>query len=251
MNNNLYMSTLLKAFDILDCFDDDRQELGISEIAAAVGLPPSSVHRIVQSLEFEGLLSQNREGRKYSLGSKMLSYSLKCSRYSSYQKLAEKYADELCRATQENVNLAICSGGTISNVYTAETHFVLRPNFPLHKPFPAHCTGVGRVFLSHMSTAAQKWVYENNAGEIGMTQNEFLELLRQARENGYALDDQDFNTGLRCVAAPVYLGGGKPLFAISVSAPTARMDDRAYGRARSLVIEYAELISQEIQAAEL
>ena len=64
MNNNLYMSTLLKAFDILDCFEDDRQELGISDIAAAVGLPPSSVHRIVQSLEFEGLLSQNREGRK-------------------------------------------------------------------------------------------------------------------------------------------------------------------------------------------
>ena len=251
MNNNLYMSTLLKAFDILDCFEDDRQELGISDIAAAVRLPPSSVHRIVQSLEFEGLLSQNREGRKYSLGSKMLSYSLKCSRYSSYQRIAEKYVDELCRVTQENVNLAICSGDTISNVYTAETHFVLRPNFPLHKPFPAHCTGVGRVFLSHMSIAAQKWAYENSAGETGMTLDEFLELLRRAREDGYALDDQAFSAGLRCVAAPVYLGGGKPLFAVSVSAPTARMDDSAYEKARELVVKYAELISQDIQAAEL
>ena len=80
MNNNLYMSTLLKAFDILDCFDDDQQEIGISDISAKVGLPVSSVHRIIQSLEFKGLLSQNQESKKYALGSKMLSYSLPADR---------------------------------------------------------------------------------------------------------------------------------------------------------------------------
>lgn len=82
----------------------------------------------------------------------------------------------------ENVNLATCSGNQITNIYTAETHFVLRPNFPLYRPFPAHCTGVGRVFLSHMSEAAQKWVYENSAETIGMPQEEFLAILRKARK---------------------------------------------------------------------
>ena len=106
MNNNLYMSTLLKAFDILDCFDDDQQEIGISDISAKVGLPVSSVHRIIQSLEFEGLLSQNQESKKYALGSKMLNYSRKCSQYQRYQQIAVKYVDELCRITEENVNLA-------------------------------------------------------------------------------------------------------------------------------------------------
>ena len=250
MNNNLYMSTLLKAFDILDCFDDDQQEIGISDISAKVGLPVSSVHRIIQSLEFEGLLSQNQESKKYALGSKMLSYSRKCSQYQRYQQIAAKYVDELCRITEENVNLATCSGDQITNVYTAETHFVLRPNFPLHRPFPAHCTGVGRVFLSHMSEAAQKWVYENNADAIGMTQDEFLAMLRKARHDGYALDDQAFNAGLRCVAAPIYLGGNKLLFAMSISAPTARMDDTAYEKARKLALKYADLISQEMQSVE-
>ena len=91
MNNNLYMSTLLKAFDILDCFDDDQQEIGISDISAKVGLPVSSVHRIIQSLEFKGLLSQNQESKKYALGSKMLSYSRKCSQYQRYQQIAARY----------------------------------------------------------------------------------------------------------------------------------------------------------------
>ena len=166
----------------------------------------------------------------------MLSYSRKCSQYQRYQQIAARYVDELCRITEENVNLATCSGDQITNIYTAETHFVLRPNFPLYRPFPAHCTGVGRVFLSHMSEAAQKWVYENSADAIGMPQEEFLAMLRKARKDGYALDDQAFNAGLRCVAAPIYLGGNKLLFAMSISAPAARMDDAAYENARKLVL---------------
>ena len=75
MNQNLYMSTLLKAFDIIDCFQNDRQELGISDIAAMVDMPVSSVHRIIQSLEFVGMLTQNRENRKYALGSRLLNLS--------------------------------------------------------------------------------------------------------------------------------------------------------------------------------
>ena len=180
----------------------------------------------------------------------MLSYSRKCSQYQRYQQIAARYVDELCRITEENVNLATCSGDQITNIYTAETHFVLRPNFPLYRPFPAHCTGVGRVFLSHMSEAAQKWVYENSADAIGMPQEEFLAMLRKARKDGYALDDQAFNAGLRCVAAPIYLGGNKLLFAMSISAPAARMDDAAYENARKLVLKYADLISQEIQSIE-
>ncbi len=249
--NNPYMTTLLKAFDILDCFQSDTHELGISDIAAQVGMPVSSVHRIIQSLEFEGLLAQNRENKKYSLGTKFLADASKCSAYREYQNIAFKYADELCRVTEENVNVTVCSGDKISNIYTAQTHFILRPNFPLHTAFPAHCTGVGRVFLSHMSESAQKWVYETNADAIAQSEAEFLAMLRKARQDGYALDDQAFNAGLRCVAAPIYCSGDKLLFAMSVSAPLARMDDAAYENARKLTMEYAERISQEIQALEV
>ena len=134
MNNNLYMSTLLKAFDILDCFDDDRQEIGISDISAKVGLPVSSVHRIIQSLEFEGMLSQNQESKKYALGSKMLTYSRKCGQYQRYQQIAAKYVDELCRVTEENVNLAICSGDQITNPPRRPSS--CGPTSPCTSPFP-------------------------------------------------------------------------------------------------------------------
>ena len=99
MNNNLYMSSLLKAFDVLDCFQDDKQELGISDIAVLVGMPVSSVHRLIQSLEYEGMLIQNRENKKYSLGSKLVAMSVKCRTSRSFGRIASKYVDQLGQLT--------------------------------------------------------------------------------------------------------------------------------------------------------
>ena len=250
MNNNLYMSSLLKAFDVLDCFQDDKQELGISDIAVLVGMPVSWVHRLIQSLEYEGMLIENRENKKYSLGSKLMAMSVKCRTSRSFGRIASKYVDQLGQLTGETVNLSTCSGDRIINVYHAESHFVLRPNFPLYTSYPAYKTGVGRVFLSWMGDPALKWIYENNKDDISMTQEEFLVMLHQARRDGYALDDQVFSAGLRCVAAPVFLTGSKPMFAISISAPLSRMDDALYARSRELVTDFAARISHDIQAAE-
>lgn len=154
--------------------------------------------------------------------------SVKCRTSRSFGRIASKYVDQLGQLTGETVNLSTCSGDRIINVYHAESHFVLRPNFPLYTSYPAYKTGVGRVFLSWMGDPALKWIYENNKDDISMTQEEFLAMLHQARRDGYALDDQVFSAGLRCVAAPVFLTGSKPMFAISISAPLSRMDDALY-----------------------
>ena len=169
------------------------------------------------------MLIQNRENKKYSLGSKLMAMSVKCRTSRSFGRIASKYVDQLGQLTGETVNLSTCSGDRIINVYHAESHFVLRPNFPLYTSYPAYKTGVGRVFLSWMGDPALKWIYENNKDDISMTQEEFLAMLHQARRDGYALDDQVFSAGLRCVAAPVFLTGSKPMFAISISAPVQKI----------------------------
>lgn len=248
MANHQFATTLLKAFDILDCFTTGEEELGISEIAAQVGLPPSSVHRLIQSLEFEGLLFQNQENKKYYLGTKFFTYAGKGGRFQHYQKLAAKYVDELAGITKETTNLAICSGDHIFNIYKKDSPFILRPNFALNAPYPAHCTGVGRVFLSQMTDASIKWVYENNAGQIQQSLPDFLDMLHQVRKNGWALDDKAFSPDLRCVAAPVRAAGETVVFALSVSAPATRMTDPVFEQNRELVVKYASLITEELQS---
>ncbi|MEG1683543.1 MAG: IclR family transcriptional regulator [Oscillospiraceae bacterium] len=250
MTNHMYATTVLKAFEILDCFDDDYEALGISEISNRIDMPPSSVHRMIQSLEFEGLLFQSKETKKYYIGTKLIALSKKCSRLTNFLQIASKYVDELARETQETVNLATPSCDKIINIYKVESHFILRPNFALNTPYPAHCTGTGRIFLSEMSDASLLWVYQNNQAEIDLPFEEFLAGLHAVKKAGFAFDDQMFNSGLRCIAAPIRAFGGKTIFAISVSAPLARMSDEAYMKAKDLVLQYAELASNEIQSME-
>lgn len=248
MTNHQFATTILKALDVLDCFETGEEEMGISEIAGRVGLPVSSVHRLIQSLEFKGLLFQNRGTKKYYLGTKFFSFAEKSGRFRQFQKIAVKYVDELADLTKETVNLATSGGDKITNIYKKDSPFILRPNFTLHTAYPAHCTGTGRIFLSEMSDAAIRWVYANNAQEITLSLPDFLDMLHRVRIGGYALDDQDFSPGLRCVAAPVRAIEGKTVFALSVSAPVSRMPDELYEQTRELVIQYAARMSEDLQS---
>lgn len=249
-SNSQYSTTLLKAFDILESFRNDSHELGVSDIALKVNLPVSSTHRIIQSLEFEGLLLQNPENKKYRLGTKFLSLAGKCQCYQKYFDIATTLVNELGQLTCETVNLAISSCDSTIHILRTESPHILRPTFPMNMPFPAYCTAVGRIFLSELSEAGQRWVYANNADEIDMTEEQFLQMLSEVSRCGYALDDESFSAGLRCVAAPIRLSNGRAIFALSISAPCVRMDDAAYEKARQLTIQYAAKISQAIQAIE-
>ena len=249
MNNNLYSTTFLKAFDILDCFQDDAEELGVSDFSSMINLPVSSVHRILQSLEFEGFVLQNSETRKYRLGTRCLTFGAKSAKLETYRKIAQKHVDRLSRQTKETVNLSVRTADQIQHIYKADSSYVLRPNFSLYMPFPAHNTSVGRVFLAELDEDAQRWIYQKNREEISLSEDTFIEMLQKVREAGYALDDEEFNRGLRCVGAPVRMAGGRTLFAVSISAPAARVDDRTYAEFRRMVMDCTEQISAEIAAA--
>lgn len=248
MNNYLFTQTLLKSFDILNCFESDGQEIGIKEIADRINMPQSSVYRIVQSLEFVGLIFQNKENRKYRLGPKLISLSNKRRRLDEYQSIVIKYMEALEEETGETINLGILDCDKITYIYRVECRHVLRPSFELNAAYPAHRTGLGLVLLADLSDMGLQWVYQNNAEDIGMPFDAFLEVIRDVRKNGYAYDDQVFCSGLRCVAAPVKGPGGKAIFSISVSAPIMRMDDETYRRTQRLVVKYAASASQDIMS---
>lgn len=246
MNNHLFTSTLLKSFDILDCFQDDRQETGIKEIASHIDMPQSSVCRIIQSLEFMGLLFQNKENKKYRLGPKFISLARRHNCLNEYQRAVVRHMDALSRETGETVNLGILDCDKIIYIHRVECQHVLRPNFQLNGSYYAHRTGLGMVLLAELSDAGLRWVYERNADDIGKPYNAFVEEIRKIRKDGFALDDQVFCSGLRCAAAPVAGPGGRAMFSISVSAPVVRMEDEVYQNVRRQVVKYAAAASEEI-----
>lgn len=250
MIKNLYTSTVLKAFDILNCFESGEQELGIKELAARVGMPPSSLYHIVSSMEYIGLVYQNQENKKYRVGPQYLELARKSDCMERYKQRAVKYMKKLQQETGENVNLAIDSGEDIILIHKEECAHMLRPNFQLHTPFRSYKTGLGMVMLAEKSAAALEWIYQKNREDIGMSWAEFREAVRQVKREGLAFDNQLFCAGLRCLAAPVRGPGGQVLFAVSVSAPANRMGEDNCRRIRTLLLQYAEIMSAEIQGLE-
>ena len=241
MNPSSYTSTLLKAFDILDCFSSDSQEIGIKDISQKIDMPQSSVYRIIQSLEFAGMIYQNRENRKYRLGPKFIALSGRQSSLSGYMDIAMKYMKQLGHETSETVNLAMLDCDRVVYLHRVDSPHVLRPNFSLMERYSAVQTGLGLVLLADLNSAGLQWVYQNNADTLHIPYEEFTEQIAQIRRQGYAYDDQLFCEGLRCVAAPICGPGGKALFSISVSAPSLRMDDARYELVRQLVVRYSAL----------
>lgn len=247
VTKNLFTLTLLKAIDILDCFDDDYQEIGVKEIAEMIGMPQSSVYRIIQSLEFIGLIFQNRENKKYRLGAKVMQMSQNVDCLEKLKAVAIKYMKQLNAECDENICLAIANCDEIITIHKEESSQILRPNFiPGHK-YPICSTSLGKVLLSDMSAAELQWIYEGHKNEIGKTFEEFKASIAEVKKQGYAIDDQEFNEGLRCTGAPIYGPGGNILFSMSISAPISRMSDEQYARAIELVKKYAALASEEIQ----
>ena len=247
VNKNLFTLTLLKAIDILDCFEDDRTEIGIKGIAEQIGMPQSSVYRIIQSLEFIGLIFQNKENKKYRLGPKMVQMGKKVACLDECITIAVKYMEELNARCDETINLAIADCDNIINIHKVDSSQLLRPNFVSGLKYPICTTGLVKVLLADMPTATLKWIYEFHRNETGKSFDEFEEEIKTIKKQGYALDDEEFNDGLRCAAAPIYGYGGKVMFSMSISAPTIRMDDDRYKEAVQLVIEYADKISEAIR----
>lgn len=248
MVNNLYTLTLLKAIHILDCFADDSQEIGIKEIADRIDMPQSSVYRIIQSLEFAGMIFQDQENRKYRIGLKLLELSGKCGQLQEYLRISERHLQQLAQETGETVNLAMASCDKIMYLSKVESRHVLRPSFSMDEVYPIYSTSLGRIFLAEMSEASLRWIYDNDKDEMDMSFEDLCRIARDAKRLGYAYDDQEFSPGLRCVAAPVRGPGGKALFSLSVSAPVVRMDDRTYEKARDLAVAHAKAASDEIRA---
>lgn len=244
--SHTFTNTLLKAFDILNCFSLDTQELGIKELAQLLDMPQSSVYRIVQSMEFSGLIFQNAENRKYRLGPKLLSLSAKQDMLRTCQEISVKHMRRLAQETGETVNLACRDCDRIMYMHRIECSHVLRPNFTLQASYPAHSTALGLVLMSELSESNLQWIYEKNAEDISMNFKAFTAAITEVRRHGYAYDDQVFCEGLRCTAAPIRGPGGGILFSVSVSAPTLRMNDITYEATRQAVVRCCAAASEEI-----
>jgi len=251
------IQALDRALQVLLLFQQEKRELGVTEIAAKLGYYKSTVYRVLSTLERRGFVQQNELTGKYWLGFRLYALGMLANQYMGLRDLARPWLRELGERYQETVHLAVLNdnkenGPEIIVIDKIETKHRLSLTPPVGSSSPAHCSGVGKVLLAYadpswlcrvLGQAPLTKFTENTITDPGELEQE----LARIRRAGYALDNEEIEVGLRCVAAPIFAPSGTVVAAISVSGPTSRMTDERLPELIASVMETARAISDRLE----
>jgi IclR family KDG regulon transcriptional repressor len=245
------IKSLQRALNILDLFDEQAADLGITEIADTVGLHKSTAAGLVYTLEYNGYLAQDPETRKYRLGFKLVERASTLLDQLDVRNVALPYLQELRAWCNESVNLAVRDGGQIVYIERVTSSRTLGMRAKVGYRAPLHCTALGKAILSGMAPdEVDGLIAEHGLPAVTVhsitDRAQFLEELARVREQGFAVDNQENEIGICCVAAPIFDHTDCPVSAVSVSSPILRLPLSDVPRYGQKVMEAANSISSRL-----
>lgn len=223
----LFMGSLAKCFQVLEALNTAGRAVGLTELAQLSGLDRSGVQRITHTLRVLGYLRQDPATKAFRLSGRMLEFGHTVLATDRLRERAQPHLEALNRRTAETVNLMELEGDEI--VYVARYPSLHAVSVDLHvgSRLPAFCTAAGRAILSCMdpADAAARLKAARRTAMTSLTVTDLASLrgaLDEAREQGYALNNQEAFVGDVSVAAPLRDPQGQPLGAVNIAVPTPR-----------------------------
>lgn len=242
------LKSVLKALAALDCFSTRDRKLTVSEIAHRTGMPRGTAHRVVTTLREAGLLDQERD--RFRLGIKLFELGNVFLANMDLQREARSFVGALTELTGEVVHLCVFDGRQTTLVKRAEPTRERTNRIMVLEASPAYCTSTGKAALAFQPRSVVNRVI--SFGLHGFTVKtitdpaQLLQELEETRRRGYAIDDEEYSLGIRCVGAPIRNVSGRVFASISVSGPARRMTRAKLDATAKLVVQYADGISAQL-----
>jgi DNA-binding IclR family transcriptional regulator len=244
------LSSVANAIRLTKAFSEAEYEMGISALAARLGLAKSTVHRLATTLVEYDILEQNRETGKYRLGLALFELGTLVRRKMDAASASHNEITALAESTGETVQLALLDHLSVLYIRIRESKQAVRMSSSLGSRAPAHCTSVGKALLAHQPPELVAQVVENGLKRYTVNTitdpAALMDELASIRARGYAVDDEEIEVGLRCVAAPIRDHSGHVVAAISVAAPVQRMTKKNIQSTVPGVVAAAEAISRRL-----
>lgn len=229
----------------------EAQGKPLTALADEMKQSPATVYRILVTLEVRGLVEFDRDEQVWHIGPRAFVIGARFLRRTSLVERARPIMRRLMEATGETANLGIEREGSVLFLSQVETHASIRAFFPPGSLSAMHASGIGKALLAYMDderldrqiSAVQLEAFTERTitDRTALTQN-----LRTIRQNGYSVDDEENNVGMRCIAAPVFDLNREAIAGISVSGPTRRISPDDVGRLSGAVIQAAHQLTLAI-----
>lgn len=204
----------------------------LSDLALRVGMPPSSAHRVLATLQKHEFVEFDEGTQKWAIGIEAFRVGNAYLVRTNLVDTARKVMRRLMEETGETANLAIANDGDVVFLSQVETHNPIRAFFRPGTRSPMHATGIGKALMANLERReVEKLLQKTGLPEFTaktLTSPEALfDDLGKTRDRGWSFDDEEHYSGMRCVASTIYNSFGDAIAGISVSGPTVRFPDNS------------------------
>ncbi len=244
----VYNLSVSKALLIINLLADNEEPLSLKQISELLELSPSTAHHIISVLKQEHFVDQNRASKKYGIGLRLYEIGLSKNYYQLLVKRAVPLLESMANQTGESSNLAVLIDGQITYIAQRQSSQLMKTFVQLGERSPVHCTGVGKVLISDLSDEDLQQIVNKHGlkkytSRTITTLDDLLVELERVKHNQYAIDYEEREDGVVCVAAPVYNSARKIIAAISISGPTGRLKEKEIPEIIALLKMNAQVLS--------
>lgn len=237
-----------RVVQILACFGPERTDLRLLEMAAVTGLHKSTLYRLLEAMRSHRLIGFDESSGSYHLGMRLFEMGSQAVQRLTLDKHAHPILDRLAEVSGETAHLCVLDGADVVYIAKVECTRTLRIPSAVGQRNPAYCTGVGKAILAHLPPAQLAAYLEETplrpfTKKTLTSASDLKANLRQIAAQGFAVDDEEREEDVRCVAAPVRDHGGRVIAAISIAGPTMRVTKEKVNRLAVHVSHAANQIS--------
>lgn len=219
-----------RALLLIETLAEDDEGYRLTDLAIRTGLSPSTIHRLLTTLEKRRFVQFDREQSMWHIGVQSFAVGSTFARRRNFVTQAMPYLRKLRDQTRETANLAVIDDGAMVILTRVESREIMRSVTKIGGRAPMVASGLGKALLS---TYPEEDVFAviRREGMPRLTSKsivragELCKSLHDIRERGYSIDDEEAQIGLRCVSAVVYDDRSEPLAAISISGKASRVPD--------------------------
>ena len=242
-----------RAVSILNAFSMDDPELGVTELADRLGLHKSTVHRFMVNLDAAGLVERNARTGRYRLGLHVFELGALVMQQMNLWDEALPFLEGLVHDTGETGHLAVLDGGEAIYIERVEARRALRVPSAIGRGYPAHATNLGKVLLADLPRERVEAIIAERglAAYTSQTITDPAELeadLELIRRRGYAVDNEEYDEGLRCIGAAVRDHSGHVVAALGIGGPVTRITPERVEELGGLVMTAARGLSRRLGA---
>jgi len=223
-----YVGALASGLEVLQAFDAEHPRMTLSEVAVRTDMDRAKARRFLLTLHALGFVKRN--GRQFELTPRVLQLGYAYQASNQYRAVIQQYLEDITAELGESSSLAVLDGQDVVYVVrSAARHRLMAITLSVGTRLPAAYTSMGRVLLAQLSPSELDEFLERVSlerfTESSVTDKDRLRAqIELARQQGYAVVDQELDLGLRSVAVPAFSGSGELLGALNISTNAARVD---------------------------